>query len=414
MRKLFAICLAIGALLISGIARADPEDKRPDAAAQAGFGELETGLVSELVINSLGMPPADPSNRFADDPRAAMFGEILFFDTRLSVDGTVTCGTCHVPAKQFQDGLPMAMGIAVTNRRTMPLAGVAWNKWFFWDGRKDSLWSQALEPFENPLEHGLNRTRLVHMVSDFYHEDYAAIFGPLPELAGIPLDAAPTGNAAVREAWAALSADQRRAINRAFANIGKAIAAYQRRLVPAETRLDRYIREVVGGLETVGEPVFSELEIEGLKIFAGKGRCITCHQGPLMTDGFFHNTGVPSGTGQDGRPQNDQGRVAVLETVEADPFNCLGPFSDANEQQCGELMFMQRDPKALLRAFKTPTLRGVSQRPPYMHAGQFSTLVEVIRHYNEAPKAEQGHSELVPLQLGEEEIKALAAFLDTL
>ena len=83
-------------------------------------------------------------------PAAAALGATLFFDQRLSRNGKVACATCHKIDRQFQDDLPHAAGLGTTNRRTMPLAGVAWSPWFFWDGRRDSLWSQALTPLENP------------------------------------------------------------------------------------------------------------------------------------------------------------------------------------------------------------------------------------------------------------------------
>ena len=85
--------------------------------------ELE--ILRSLSLESLEPLPADPSNRHADDPRAAALGEKLFFDTRLSSNGEVSCGSCHLPGKHFQDGTPLARGVGTTNRRTMPLAGTA-------------------------------------------------------------------------------------------------------------------------------------------------------------------------------------------------------------------------------------------------------------------------------------------------
>ena len=110
--------------------------------------------------------------------------------------------------------------------------------------------------------------------------------------------------------------------------------------------------------------------------------------------------------------------------VKADEFNCLGPFSDAKPEACQELAFMVTDPAGLEAAFKTPSLRNVALRPPYMHAGQFATLEQVVAHYARSPAATVGHSELAhgagahkerkPIQLSEREIKDVAAFLGTL
>jgi cytochrome c peroxidase len=95
------------------------------AAGPRGWTAEERATLRSLSLSGLGPLPADPSNRVADDPRAAALGEALFFDTRLSGNGKVSCGTCHVPAKDFQDGVALAEGVGTTARRTMPIAGTA-------------------------------------------------------------------------------------------------------------------------------------------------------------------------------------------------------------------------------------------------------------------------------------------------
>ena len=110
--------------------------------------------------------PRDPTNRVADDPRAADLGRRLFFDTRLSSNGRVACSTCHQPDRAFQDGIALAAGVGTTARRTMPIAGMARSPFLFWDGRKDSLWAQALGPLESPVEHGGTRAQYAHVVAD--------------------------------------------------------------------------------------------------------------------------------------------------------------------------------------------------------------------------------------------------------
>ena len=97
-----------------------------------------------------------------------------------------------------------------------------------------------------------------------------------------------------------------------------------------------------------------------------------------------------------------------------DEVNCLSPYSDAEEEDCGELRFAKADDHALERQFKPPSLRNVAERAPYMHAGQFQTLREVLNHYNRAPAAPAGHSELKPLGLSEQELNQLEAFLHSL
>ena len=108
------------------------------------------------------------------------------------------------------------------------------------------------------------------------------------------------------------------------------------------------------------------------------------------------------------------GRIAAVEQVATDPFNCLGLYSDAGPSDCAELKYMITEGEELVRAYKSPSLRGVAQRPPYMHAGQMGSLAEVLDHYNRAPAAPNGHSELAPLSMTPEELAALEAFLKTL
>ena len=89
-------------------------------------------------------------------------------------------------------------------KQTMPITGVAYSAWLFWDGRKDSMWSQALGPLEDAVEHGGNRTQYVHLIAEHYREPYEAIFGPLPDLSHLPLSAGPVddgGPSASQREW---------------------------------------------------------------------------------------------------------------------------------------------------------------------------------------------------------------------
>ena len=98
------------------------------------WSNAERATLRSLSLSSLEPLAPDPSNRFGDDPRAAALGRELFFETRLSGNGKVSCATCHVPEKDLQDGTPLAHGVGTTARRTMPIAGTAHSAWFFWDG----------------------------------------------------------------------------------------------------------------------------------------------------------------------------------------------------------------------------------------------------------------------------------------
>lgn len=292
----------------------------------------------------------------------------------------------------------------------MPLAGAAWGPWFFWDGRRDSLWSQALVPLEDPREHAGTRTFFLHIIADHYADAYRQIFGPLPRTESLPRHAGPFGSVEERASWAAMAPEERESVNRAFSNLGKALAAFQRTIVPEETRFDRFAKALSEGRTPQDDAVLAPEELAGLRLFIGKADCASCHTGPRLTDDSFHNTGVPAVAGL----AQDLGRETGAREVEADPFNCLGRYSDTGPQACGELRFMVRDDPRMTRAYKPPSLRGAAARPPYMHSGQFATLEEVVDHYNRAPPAPEGETELHPLGMSERERRQLVAFLKTL
>lgn len=373
------------------------------------FSDAEKNTIASLALSALPPLKTDTTNRYADVPAAAALGSTLFFDTGMSGDGLVSCSTCHKIDRQFQDDLPRAVGVGRTNRRTMPLAGVAHDPWFFWDGRRDSLWAQALAPLENPLEQAGNRAAYAHYIKARFGERYERIFGPLPDLSDVPANASPLGSDVQKAAWNAMPAAQAEAVNRVFANIGKAIAAFERSIAPPRTRFDRFAAALATGIQP-GDDAFSPEEILGLKLFIGKANCVTCHTGPRFTDSGFHNTGVPPVANL----PPDRGRVDAVAQVEADPFNCFGAFRDGEASACGELRFMVKSGPELVRAYKTPSLRGAATRAPYMHAGQFSSLDEVVAHYSKAPASVEGTSEVHPLQLSDRERAALVAFLKTL
>lgn len=375
----------------------------------SSWSKEELDQLRSLSISSLEPLPPDPSNRVADDARAAEFGQRLFFDKRLSSNGEVSCASCHSPGKVFQDSTPLAKGVGTTDRRTMSVIGTARSPWQFWDGRKDSQWAQALGPLESPVEHGGDRTQYAHIAAEHYLAEYEAIFGKMPDLSKLPSHAGPVQDAKANAEWQAMPQPERDKVTAVFANLGKAIAAYERKLEPGASRFDTYADAAARGDAKTMERTLTRDEIAGLKLFLGKGQCIQCHSGPLFTNNEFHNTGVPAAPGL----PPDLGRLSGAKQVLKDEFNCLSRYSDAKPEQCGEMRFLEENPSQV-RQFRAPSLRNVVERAPYMHAGQFATLKDVLQHYNQAPAAPQGHSELKPLGLNEREIDQLAAFLATL
>jgi cytochrome c peroxidase len=351
--------------------------------------DAEIDALRSLSLASLPALPPDPSNAVADNPQAAVFGQQLFFDPRLSANGGISCSTCHQLVRQFTDGLPKGQAIGTSKRNTPSIVGSAYSPWLYWDGRRDSQWAQALSPLEDPNEHGSSRLQIIAVISgdDAYSASYQALFGELGDVSG----------------------DDPVALNTAFANVGKAIAAFERTLLPAASRFDEFVDAVVDGDAEEQKKLFRDDEVWGLRLFIGKANCTQCHNGPLFTNNEFHNTGVLSSPGE----LPDKGRVTGVQEVLADPFNCLGKYSDDPARQCAELTFVRTGPE-LIGAVRTPSLRNVELTSPYMHKGQVETLAEVLQHYNEAADAMIGHNEAKPLKLSSRELRQLEAFLKTL
>ena len=356
------------------------------AAAPRGdrWTEEEVAQLSSMSLRELGPAPADPTNRVADDPRAAELGRKLFFDTRLSANGQVSCATCHIPEKEFQDGTPLAKGVGVTNRRTMPIAGMAHSPFLFWDGRKDSLWAQALGPLESPVEHGGSREQYAKVIAAHYRAEYEAIFGAMPALS---------------------TRDEATAV---FVNMGKAIAAYERTIEYGPSRFDRYV-EALQDTGRAPQGVLSADEVAGLRLFIGKASCVNCHNGPLLTNNEFHNTGVPARAGLPA----DSGRLAGRRCGAARRVQLPQPLERCRSK-CAELEFLvDRRPRA--RARLQGAVAAQRRRARALHARRpVRTLSEVVDHYNRAPKAPAGHSELEPLRLSAQERRQIEAFLRSL
>ncbi len=371
--------------------------------------DSELATLRSLWIGSLGPIPADPSNKYADNPKAAALGKKLFFDSRFSGNKKISCSTCHREDYTFTDNLPLSHGLGTTSRRSMPLIGATYQSWFFWDGRKDSLWAQALGPIESKVEHGISRTLSAFIISTHYREEYREIFGHSPEVTEdtLPRNARPAADDPMAlKAWVLMGSEKREEVNRIYVHMGKAIGAYVRTIVPEPAPFDRYVETLLGGKDVDTQKILTDDEVAGLKLFIGKAQCTNCHNGPLFTNGDFHNIGLP---GQD-ESSADAGRSLGITQVLADEFNCLSRHSDASPRECYELRFIDTAEQKYIGAFKTPTLRNVADRPPYMHAGQFATLEEVLDFYRTvANNPELGHRDLT-----DKELHQLAAFLRTL
>ncbi len=376
---------------------------------QHAWSDQEKAILRSLWIGSLGPAPADPSNKYSDNPKAAAFGRKLFFEDHFSGNMKVSCATCHREDYSFTDNLPLSHGMDTTPRRSMPLIGVAYNSWFFWDGRTDSLWSQALGPIESKLEHGISRTMSAFIIDTYYREEYESLFGPIPEITEDkwPQEARPAqDDPNALKAWVLMTTAQREVVNRIYVNMGKSIAAFVRTIMPRPSPFDRYVEQIQTGEISNTRMALTDDETAGLRLFIGKAKCTNCHNGPMFTNSDFHNLGLP----QKKNAEPDKGRAEAITQVLSNEFNCLGKYSDADPEDCYELRFIDTSDKKYMGAFKTPTLRSVADHPPYMHAGQFATLHEVLEFYrSQATNPELGHKDLT-----DRELDQLEAFLNAL
>lgn len=302
------------------------------------------GLTAALV-------PASPTNAHADDPLAAALGRRFFFDKRLSVDASIACASCHDPGAAFSDPRAFSVGVRgqLGDRHAMPITAAALHPFTLWDGRSDSLWAQPLKAIENPKEMDFTRVEVARLMADVYASDYEDVFGALP-----PLDGIPTRGKPGMPAWDALDEGSRTAIDRVAANVGKALEAYERQVLCADTRFDQWTR---------GEIDFSDAETAGARAFV-EHRCTGCHTGPSFSDGQFHNVGIPS---------TDVGRSAGREQLSTDPFNGVGVHSDDPVAGAARLAVVSQE-TGTVGAFRTASLRGVGQRTFFGHASHQQTL----------------------------------------
>lgn len=387
---------------------------RPDASAEGGSGwsEREKRILASLALGDIDHPPASPSNRVADHAGAAELGRRLFFDPRLSRNGEIACATCHRPELYFTDGQARSHGLGTTLRNAPTVVGSAFQSWFYWDGRRESLWSQALIPLEAADEMGGSRVAVVRLLGgdDGYLAQYRAVFGEAPpDVEAFGENAGPLGDEDERAAWERQPEHARSRVNRAFANAGKALESFERTLMPPPTRFDRYVARLLAAGEEAAAGLLDPQEIAGARLFLDdrRTRCLRCHNGPMFTNGSFHNIGTGNFEGE----RLDFGRAFGVPAVRMTEFNCLGPHSDASPDECLELRFLSSSPHVPLEgAFKVPSLRNVAATAPYLHDGSLPTLEAVLAHYRRPPAEGRAH-ELQALDLEDDEASQLLAFL---
>ena len=392
-----------------------------DTASNPNAYVFSDTAIERLLRHQVSSVPApDPTNAVADSDAASRLGQYLFYDTRLSADGEQSCATCHQPEYGFADPVEVSTAIGVTQRHTPTLVNAAFNRWFYWDGRCDTLWCQATEPLEAPKEHGSSRLEIAHLVfgDEEINEAYTNIFGDLPPLE--QTDRFPPKGRPVLDdtrnpdhiAWASMTTTDQNLVNEVFTNVAKSIAAYEARLIQSDSSFDRMLDEFESGNVSGGDHLSTSAK-RGAELFVGEGVCWACHAGPAFTNKEFHNVALPASPDID---NESEGRFSGIDLLLVNPFNGRGQYSDSTEDAEIKLGYLIQSPEQL-GTFKTPGLRNLLDTAPYMHGGHFETLTEVVQHYNQMDDPPlSGHREelLLPLFWDDQQVADVVAFLESL
>lgn len=348
-----------------------------DVSAQS-FSENEWKVIRSL---SPAVIQKDTTNAFETNKEAAILGQHLFFEKRLSSNGEVSCATCHIPEKYFTDGLSVAQGIKPLERNTPTVLNSAHQRWFFWDGRTDALWGQPVQTIEHPSEMNMSRMNALELIQkdELLSTQWTSVFGTMDP----------------------------QAVDANAVKMAKAIAAYITQLVATDSPFDLF----VGG----DKDAISESAKRGLRFFISDGGCLRCHFGPWFTDGSFHSVGIPP---LNGGPLTDSGRYGAIDSLKQTEFGAGSKFSDDKDSVRASITKHIAKRKDDWGAFRTPSLRNVAQTQPYMHAGQLATLDDVIEHYSTLDNfvSADHHREtiLVPLNMTSRQKIDLKNFLKTL
>jgi len=341
-------------------------------------------------IQSHGPWPApwtpDPSNRVSGNASAIDLGERLFFERRLSVNGQVSCSRCHLPERNWSDGLPRAVGLKEVDRNAPSVVNVRYHRWFGWDGAHDSLWAQSINPILDARELGMSAASVAKFIRS--DRDLACRY---------------------RKTFGAPGGDDERIL----VDAAKALAAFQETLVSGRTAFDEF-RDALARGDRAAMASYSESAQRGLKTFVGKGACDTCHTGPAFTNGEFHDTGIPFFV----RPSEvDPGRYGGIKKIVSDRMNLLGPYNDDAKRSTATGTRHVSLEHRNFGEFKVPSLRNLESSMPYMHNGSLASLRDVVKHYSEI-SLDRLHSDgeaiLKPLHLTDGETADLVAFLQTL
>jgi cytochrome c peroxidase len=336
----------------------------------------------------LGLPPALYPEANPQTPEKIALGEKLFNDKRFSSTGEVSCATCHDEKKVFTDSpLKVSEGIQkLTGTRNAPtVVNSVYFEKLFWDGRSPDLEDQALHPFTNPVEMGLeDHQPILDLVRSDpeYVEAFKRVFNK-------------SGSAV------------------AMKEVTQAIAAFERTKISGNSPFDRWY---YGGEENA----LTEAQKRGFDIFINQGRCVSCHvieqTQALFTDNRFHNVGVGINEIQNDVP--DLAGQYIKAEVTASEVD-VRVLTDKRSSELARFAVTRLFDD--LGAFKTSTLRNIALTAPYMHDGSLATLRDVVVHYNNGGVTNEGDpvndflsGGIRPLNLTDEQIDDLVAFMEAL
>lgn len=313
-------------------------------------------------------------------PEKIQLGKLLFFDGRLSADGTVACSTCHDPARAFTDGRPTSIGIKgrAGQRNAPTVLNAVFNKTQFWDGRVNTLEQQAALPIVNPVEMGQRSldaaAKEIAQIGD-YDSRFRGVFGRPPN----------------------------------GPDLVRAIAAYERTLVSFDSPFDRF---VAGDKNAINESAK-----RGWELFNTRARCNKCHalseqtrDTTYFTDNDFHNIGI-------GTIRHNVVALAAKAQQLVDSRNAAAIDNAAIQTEMSALgRFLVTKKEADIASFKTPDLRNVLITGPYFHDGSQETLWDVLDHYNKGDGLHDPYldRDIQPLALSEGDIDDVVAFLASL
>jgi cytochrome c peroxidase len=381
------------AILLACGERGGQSPARSDTAIAGGFavssqplGPIppDDSLARPKSLHQIGVPIAltdsvTPKNN-PQTPQKIALGEELFFDGRVSANGTVACASCHQPLLAFTDGRPVAVGIGnrVGQRNSPTVLNALYNQMQFWDGRAATLEQQAGLPIVNPVEMGQpNLDSAVARIAQIpeYRASFIRVFARPPN-----------GTDLVR-----------------------AIASYERSQLSFDSPFDHYMAGDSGAISASAK--------RGWVLFRTKGRCNLCHtfadtttRPARFTDDAFHNIGVlivrhrVVPLARQAEQEIARGdTIAIDQAAIGTPMSALGRF-----------LITRADSD--IASFKTPDLRNVMVTAPYFHDGSAATLWDVMDHYNKGAGARDPYlsTEIQPLALHETEIDDFVALMASL